>query len=177
MSCTCAWRRAVFETQYREHSEAGGALEDARKSLALYCEAAGGVSPFANAILSVPLGELDEDLFLLGLYRMDVAASIAWALHLMDEIPPLTSSSDAERIASLFPLDGGPGWTRDDVCPRDPPVLKQVLDEWRSTLAAARTNRDGSEERELEFSRAYERTRGLKWVCTDLPWVEDVEPN
>lgn len=175
MSCLVAWHRAVLEGQYQDGVTDSKALEERRSALGWYAHAAGGTDPFTDHILQIPVGELDEPLFLEGLYRIETALGVAWALGLIEAVPPTDVGADFEALSCLFPLDGPPAPSVRDARLREHTEILDKLAEWTSLTASARMKRDESHEEStaIPFSRAFERARGLAWVSSDTPWIED----
>ena len=68
----------------------------------------GGVDPFTTLVVSVPVGQLEEPLFLEALYRIETAAALAWTLGLSDTLPPVSEGADFDRLSGIFPLEGAP---------------------------------------------------------------------
>jgi hypothetical protein len=175
MSCIVAWRRAVLEAHYREGAEPH-VLDEKRSALTWYAQGAGGTGPFTEHLLCMRVGELDEPLFLEALYRIESATSIAWALGLLASIPPVEEGAEFEALSNLFPLDGAPGASTRDARLRDPQELFHQGLEWKRLTAAARKRCDefpGEPAAAIQFSRAFERSRGLVWVSSNAGWLED----
>jgi hypothetical protein len=177
MSCLVAWHRAGLEGHYQDGVADSDALEEKRSALGWYAHAADGTDPFTNHILQIPVGELEEPLFLEGLYRIETAVGIAWALRLIEAVPPTDIGADFEALSRLFPLDGPPAPSIRDAKLREQGEILDKLTEWKALTASARKKRDEShqESTAIPFSRAFERTRGLAWVCDNTPWIEDIE--
>jgi len=177
VACLVAWRRAVLEAQHLDGAADAEVLDEARVALSGYAGAAGVTDGFTLHVLEFPVGELDEPLFLEALYRLETAGAIAWTLRLMDELPPIDEGAGYEFLSSLFPLDGKPASTIGTATLRDPAELQAARTEWEAKLATARQARDASpdEDTSLRFSRAFERVRGIAWVSSNAPTLEDVE--
>jgi hypothetical protein len=164
LSCVVAWRRAVIEAKRRE---ANIVDDDALSALRWYWHGAGGTDPFTSHVLALHVGALDDDLFLLALYRIETAVALAWALRLVDEIPPPTERADVDVISRIFPLDAE---TRiKDASLRSHDELHDAANAWRTMLQSCAP---GS----LEFSRAYERARGLLWLNSVGADLHDIDP-
>ncbi len=177
MSCLVAWHRAAFEGHYQDGVANAKALEEKRSALGWYAHAAGGTDPFTDHILQIPVGELDEPLFLEALYRIETASAIAWALGLIEALPPTDVRADFEALSRLFPLDEPVAPAIRDARLRDQSKLIDKLTEWKALTATARKKRDESPEESttIPFSRAFERARGLAWVSSnETPWIEDI---
>jgi hypothetical protein len=175
LACLTAWRRAVLEGR-RNDGEDGNALAEELDHLAAYSEAAGVADPFTKLILGRPVGGLDQPLFLEGLYRIETAASIAWALGLAEDIPSIEERADFEALRSLFPLDGPP-MAIDGAKLRESSEIGAQLSAWTSRLTAAWAASERSPTDEaagIRRSRAFERTRGLIWVGGGMAHIEDV---
>ncbi len=179
--CIVAWRRAVIEAWYRERAASQEELARKLSQLNWYNHGAGGADPFTDHVLHVPVGDLEPQLYLEAEWRIDTAASIAWALGLVDEIPPMAQRSDSAMLETFFPLQGSLPAAVKDARLRDRAAIIGKVTEWRQNLKAASANRDGSvgspteEAAAFEFSRAYERTRGLVWVLTAAPSIDDTD--
>lgn len=175
MSCLVAWRRAVLEAHLRDGVADAKTLEERRSALARYAHAAGGTDPFADHVLRVPVGELDDSLFLEALYRIETAVGVAWTLGLIAAVPAPEVGADFEALSALFPLDGAPAPSIRDAKLREQAEISSKLSEWMALTASARKKRDGSpgESTAIAFSRAFERARGIAWVHSGTPWIED----
>lgn len=176
LSCIVAWRRAVIEARLRDGEVDAGTLAERLSNLAAYAEAAGEIDPFTRHVLSIPVGELDEPLFLEALYRMETAVSIAWALGLVSVLPPIEERADFEALGELFPLDGPPARSIAGAKLRETGEISAQLSSWSSRLAAARQKRKlspGDEASAVQFSHAFERARGLAWLSRDTAYIED----
>jgi hypothetical protein len=176
MSCLVAWRRAALEGQFQDGAADRETFEEKRSALAWYVEGAGGVDPFATYVVNTPVGELEEGLFLEALYRIETAVGIAWALGLIEKLPPPEERADFEKLSSLFPVDAAPDPAIRDAKLRDPQEIAKKLEEWKALTAAKRRARDVAQDEAtaLPFSRAFERTRGLLWVNGETELIEDV---
>jgi hypothetical protein len=174
-SCLVAWRRAVLEAHHRDGAADNETLEEKRLALAWYAHAAGGADPFTSHILQVPVGELDEPLYLDALYRIETAVGVAWTLGLIETLPPTEVGADFEALSGLFPLEGSPAPSIRAATLRGQTEILNELAEWKMLTVSARKKRDESpgESTAISFSRAYERARGLAWVASDTPWIED----
>jgi Domain of unknown function (DUF4272) len=170
-----AWRRAVLESKYREQVGDAATLDAERTSLAWYVDAMGGADSFTTHIIHVPVGELDEPLFLAALWRIEAAAGIAWAVGLVEEIPALEDGSDADELDRLLPLDGPPASTVRTAELRDRTEIAHKLEEWRAlaTVARRRVNDWRLDTTAIELSRAFERARSLAWVLGRDTWIDD----
>lgn len=175
MSCIVAWRRAVIEGHHQEQSVDATTLEEARSALLWYAHAAGGADPFTDHIVQVPVGELEEPLFLEALYRIETAVAVAWTLGLVESLPPPEDRADFEALADLFPVDGPPPPSIRDARLRDQTEIANKSAEWQSLTAAARKLRDErpGPATAIPFSRAFERARGLVWASSSTRWIED----
>ena len=172
-SCVVAWRRSVLE-HWLESDQAGeDELSERLDSLRSYAEYATGLDPLAQDALMVPVGQLDQSELLLATYRIEAASTIAWALQLAPEIPQIEERADTNALAALFPLDGPPGWSRDDVTRRPPSDIRSAGEDWSARAQSAFAERT-TPESHVEFSRAFERARGLLWVESDLDSLDDV---
>lgn len=176
MSCIVAWRRAALEGQYQDGAADRSTLEERRSALVWYVEGAGVVDPFATHVVNTPVGELDEGSFLEALYRIETAVSIAWALGLIDPLPPPEERADFDALSELFPTDGAPPAATFDAKLRESAEIAEKLAEWKTLTADTRRARDAAhdEATALPFSRAFERARGLAWVCGETDQIEDV---
>ena len=179
MSCLVAWHRAVLEARHQGGAVDTQELEQKRSALAAYAHAAGGTDPFTEHVVQLPVGQLDKPLFLEALYRMETAVGVAWALGLLETVPPPEVGADFETLSGLFPLEGSPAPSIRDAKLRAQTELRNKVAEWAELTALARKKRDASpgESTAIPFSRAYERTRGLVWVSSDTPWIEDTAVN
>ena len=175
ISCLVAWRRAVLETQYRGGVIDTPSLEESRAGLVWYVEGTGGADSFTTHIIHVPIGELDEPLYLAALWRVEAAAGIAWAVGLLDEIPQLEDSSDEALLDRLFPLGGPPHPAVRAAEMRDRADIADKLEEWRAlaTVTRRRVNGWRIETTAIELSRAFERARALAWVLGSGRWIDD----
>lgn len=175
VSCLVAWRRAVLESKHRDGTSDPATLNDSLSALVWYVHNVGGADAFTTHIIQVPIGELDEPLFLAALWRIEAVGSIAWALQLTDQIPALEYDSDAEELDRLFPLDGPPAASVQGAELRDRAEIAAKLDEWRIVASAARrrVNDWRFVVSAIELSRAFERARGLTWVLDDALWIDD----
>lgn len=179
LSCLVAWRRAALEAQFHEIPEAAAELEERLSALRWYVHGAGGADPFTSYVLEFPLGELDHSLFLLALYRIEVAVGIAWALGLSESMPDADQGANIEWLDELLPVTGSPHPAIAEARLRDRQELETSRDEWLTALGELRARRDQSPDDEragIRFSRAFERTRALVWVLGSAPFVEDAEP-
>ena len=176
LSCIVAWRRAVLEAQARDPELDAAMLAGPLEKLRAYAQAAGETDPFTLRVLGSSIGELEEPLFLEALYRIETAAGIAWALGLLDVLPPIEARADFEALGALYPLTAPPPERLVNATLRDSAVIAEQLSVWSSRLDAARKRHEQSPDDEsapLQFSRAFERTRGLAWVSGDTQYVED----
>ncbi len=175
ISCLVAWRRAVLETQYRDGVADAATLDEKRAGLVWYVERRGGADSFTSHIIQVPIGDLDEPLYLAALWRIEAVAGIAWALRLLDEIPQLEDGSDEAMLDRLFPLDGAPSPAVRTAAMRDRAEIAVKLEEWRAlaTVARRRVNDWRFEATAIELSRAFERARALAWVLGTEAWIDD----
>lgn len=176
MSCIVAWRRGCFESYYRNNRSPASVLNERIDLLGLYANAAGGADPFTAQMLQVSVGELPESWFLDALFRLETAVSVAWAVGLVESIPANDQPADHKILGGFFPTDGTPSASLRDAKLRAQPELAQTLTEWTGITANALERRDSCPEDEgagILFSRAFERTRGLVWVCSDAQWIED----
>jgi hypothetical protein len=174
-SCLVAWRRAVLELQYRNGVADAATMDERRAGLVWYVEGMGGADTFTSHIIQVPVGDLDEPLFLAALWRIEAVAGIAWALRLVAEIPQLEDGSDEAMLDRLFPLDGAPDPLVRTAAMRDRAEIAGKLEEWRAlaTVARRRVNDWRIETTAIELSRAFERARALAWVLGNEPWIDD----
>jgi hypothetical protein len=180
LACISAWRRALLDAHLREGALDAGTLAERLSDLVAYVELAGGTDKFTRHVLGIAVGELDQTLFLEALYRIETAVSIAWALGLVDALPPIEEGADVETLSQLFPLYGSPARSIREatlrVTPRAADELAAQRSSWSSRLATARQKRalsPNDESLAIQFSRAFERTRGLVWVSSDTPSIED----
>jgi len=175
MSCLVAWRRAVVEARYRDRAADQKTLEAKRSALGWYAHAAGGTDPFTAHVLAVPVGELDEPLFLGSLFRIEAAVAIAWTLGLVETVPKIEERASFVALDALFPVDGSPAASILGARLRDRAELERELDEWKAKTASARKMRDesGDESTSIQFSRAYERARAIAWVCSENESIDD----
>jgi hypothetical protein len=154
-------------------------LAEKLSQLNWYNHEAGGADPFTDHILRVPVGDLEPPAYLGAEWRIETAVSIAWALSLVDEIPPTAQRSDSAMLETFFPLQGSLPASVKEARLRDRAAIIDKVTEWKQNLSGARANRDRSvgspmeEAAAVEFSRAYERTRGLVWVLTAAPSIDD----
>lgn len=175
-----AWRRAVIEHWYQQGEASLEQLTERLSQLAWYNRGAGGADPFTEHVVRVPVGALEPSLLLGAHWRAETAVSVAWALGLLDEIPSPSQRSDAPLLEAFFPLTEAPPASLAGARLRDRAVLSGKLLEWRRHLATATANRERAtggpteEVAALEFSRAYERARGLAWILGDAPSIDDV---
>jgi hypothetical protein len=178
LSCLVAWRRAVLEAQYHDAPDRAAELEERLSALRWYAHGAGGTDPFTTHVMEFPLGELDEPLFLLALYRIEVAVGIAWALGLLDSLPPIDEGADVATLDHLLPADGSPHESIPGARLRDREQLTAARGEWTETLRSVRARREEThdESTAVQFSRAFERARALTWVTSNAPFIEDMEP-
>jgi hypothetical protein len=174
-SCLVAWRRAVLESQYRDGVTDTASLEESRAGLIWYVEGMGGADSFTSHIIQVPIGDLDEPLYLAALWRVEAAGGIAWAVGLIDEIPQLEDGSDEAVLDGLFPLAGPPAPAVHAAEMRDRVEIAVKLEEWRelATVARRRVNDWRIETTAIELSRAFERARALAWVLGNERWIDD----
>ena len=175
-SCLVAWRRACLEGNFQDRTGEASRLAERLDSLRWYAQAAGSADPLADHVLSLGLGELDQGAFLEALYRIETATSVAWALGLVDAIPPVEQRADWAAMDALFPLDGPPAPSISEARLRPTDLLAKALEEWKSKTVLARKKRDAlpsSEAAGIEFSRAFERARGLAWVLGDVAYIEN----
>lgn len=174
-SCLMAWRRAVLESQYRDGVTDAASLEESRAGLIWYVESMSGADSFTSHIIHVPIGDLDEPLYLAALWRVEAAGGIAWAVGLVDEIPQLEDSSDEAMLDRMFPLAGPPAPAVSAAEMRDRAEIAVKLEEWRelATVARRRVNDWRIETTAIELSRAFERARALAWVLGSAPWIDD----
>jgi len=177
LSCIVAWRRAVLEARCREDPAEAKALDERRDLLCSYADVAGGVDPLTRHILGLAVGSLAEPLFLEGLYRIETASSIAWALGLAEAVPPITEHANHERLGALFPTASAPPPSIREARLRERAEIAAKLEEWKdaSSRAWARREEAPGEVTGIEFSRAYERARGLRWVCSRASWIEEIQ--
>jgi len=175
ISCLVAWRRAVLESQYRDGATDTPSLEESRAGLIWYVEGMGGADSFTTHIIHVPIGDLDEPLYLAALWRVEAAGGIAWAVGLIDEIPQLQDGSDEAMLDRLFPLAGPPDPAVGAAEMRDRAEIADKLEEWRAlaTVARRRVNDWRVETTAIELSRAFERARALAWVLGTDRWIDD----
>lgn len=163
----------MLEHWFREKEADAPALEEKRDALAWYAKGAGGADPFSSHVLQAPIGKLDQGLFLLAHYRIETAISIAWALGLAEVIPPIEERASLELLDRLLPLRGMPQIR--DAKLRDRAQLELALGEWRARTVEASLRRSEGSDANVQFSRAFERARGLAYVCGAAAWLDDVE--
>jgi hypothetical protein len=170
-----AWHRALIEDWDRERAAPREELAERLSALGWYAQVAGRPDPFTNHVLGIPVGELDEPLYLGAHWRIETAAGIAWALGLAKALPPAAERCDDEALMALFPLYGDPPGALRAARLGDRADIARELAVWKAQTAGARRARDesGAEPAALAFSRAFERARGLAWVLGDEPSVED----
>ena len=176
-ACLTAWRRAAIEHWYQDGVASREELTERLSQLGWYNRGAGGADPFTEHVLGVPVGELDPSLLLGAHWRAEAAAGIAWALDLMDEIPPMSERSDPATLERFFPLRDAPPPSIAQARLRDRAAIAGKLAEWKEHLSVATASREAAgpadEAAAFAFSRAYERTRGLAWVLTDVASIDD----
>lgn len=179
LSCLVAWRRAVLEARHREAPNHATGLEERLSALRWYAHGAGGTDPFTDHVLGLPLGGLDESLFLSALYRIEVAVGIAWAIRLLDSVPPVDEGADVDALDQLLPTNGALPESIRRARLRDRETLTTALHEWTAALRELRARREEKDDEvtAIRFSRAFERARSLAWVSSTAPFVEDVEPD
>jgi hypothetical protein len=174
--CITAWRRAAIEHWFLDGVASREELTEKLSQLGWYNHAWDGADEFTNFVLSVPVGELDPSLLLGAHWRGETASAIAWALGLVDVIPPPSQRSDAATMETFFPLDDRPPGIAQARL-RDRALIAAELAAWKQNLAAAAATRDRAalpdELAAFEFSRSYERARGLAWVLSSLAEIED----
>jgi hypothetical protein len=174
--CVTAWRRAAIEHWHQDGVASREELTERLSQLNWYNYAWEGADPFTDFILKVPVGEMEPPLLLEAHWRAETATGIAWALGLIDEIPPLSQRADAALLETFYPLDGQPPAIT-QVNLRDRALIAAELAAWKQNLVVATEKREragpADETAAFEFSRAYERTRGLAWVLSDAPAIED----
>jgi hypothetical protein len=174
--CITAWRRAVIEHWYQDGEDSHEVLSEKLSALGWYNHAAGGADEFTEFVLQVPVGELDPSLLLGAHWRAETATAIAWALGLVAVIPPMPERSDSATLDGFFPLDDRPPAIAAARL-RDHALIAAELAAWKQNLVLATANREragpADEAAALEFSRAYERTRGLAWVLSDAAQIDD----
>ena len=175
--CLTAWRRAVIEHWHQDGVASREELTERLSQLGWYNTGAGGADPFTEHVLQVPVGDLDPSLLLGAHWRAEAAASIAWALGLVDQIPPPSQRSDVAALESLFPLADRSAPAIAQARMRDRAAIAGKLAEWKQHLSVATANREtagpADESAAFAVSRAYERTRGLAWVLTDVASIDD----
>jgi len=178
VTCLLAFRRTALEVWRRTGEAPVERLEKLRQQLRLYAAGSGLADPFTASILEVPVGELDQELFLEGSYRIETAGAVGWALGLFATLPPPTDRIDRALLEELFPQHESPSPALKGAELRDRGELEGALAAWTAKAVTARARRDarpGDEQAAVEFSRAYERARGLAWVLSNAPFVEDVD--
>jgi hypothetical protein len=141
-----------------------------------YNHGGGGADPFTDFVLKIPIGEMEPPLLLGAHWRGETAVSIAWALGLLERIPAASQRADMAQMESFYPLDGEvPALAAAQLRDRD--LIAAELAAWKQTLLVATASRERAgpddENAAFEFSRAYERTRGLAWVLSGTPAIED----
>jgi hypothetical protein len=178
--CVTAWRRAVIEHWFQDGADSREALSARLSALSDYNRGWDGADPFTEQVLAIPVGGLEPSLLLEAHWRGETAAAIAWALGLIPELPPPSQGTDAAILDRWYPVgESSPGVVRAmrEARLRDRAILTAKLAEWRQHLASAEAEREraGPADREaaFAFSRAYERTRGLAWVLSDVSTIED----
>lgn len=170
-SSVLAWRRAWLEHEHRANPSES--LVDDLISLRLYGHAAATLDPLSEFVLNTDLGELPETLALEASFRIETAGALAWGLGLCASMPRPVERADVDALSALFPLDGHPGLSRARARPMTD--LQRELTRWADELTAARAKRDAFDEHsQLVFSRTFERTRGLTFLCSNVPFLEDV---
>ena len=176
-SSIVAWHRAAIERWYQDGVASQEELTERLSQLRWYNVGAGGADPFTEYVLGLPVGDLAPSLVLGAHWRGEAAAAIAWALGLVDEIPPPPQRSDPALIEGLFPLQGAPAPAIRDARLRDRAEIAAKLSEWKQHLDVTAKNRDragpADEAAALEFSRSYERARALAWVLGEAPSIDD----
>jgi hypothetical protein len=175
-ACLLAWHRSVLEDWHRQGVAPADELTRRLAALQGYAAGLGGTDPFTDHVLGVPVGGLEQPLYLGAHWRGETAASLAWALRLVDAIPPVDERSDMGVLEALMPLDAAPPEALRHATLRDRAELARARDDWRRQTAEADDRRAGasSELAELAFSRAFERARGLAWILDGAPSIEDV---
>ena len=175
-----AWRRATLESDF-DAGVAPAELAEDLSALRWYHhglgDALGANDDFVALVYEVPFGEMDQSLFLEALYRIETATSIAWALHLTESIPSVDMPAEFEQLDILFPPNSGKG-AFDRATLRHMDELRRTRDDWEKIVGEARARRDEAprEEMSMEYSRAYERFRGLIWTCdSTLARIEDAQ--
>ena len=168
-----AWRRGGLEQALRD-GVAVVDLEQDRNSLAWYAEGAGIQDPLVAELLAIPVGELDTELFLLASYRIEAAGGIAWALGLIETLPPPEQRIGLHDVVTLFPLQGEPSPAIDHAKRRPDAELEAKLADLIPVLD--RPVDPGDEAANIAFSRAFERVRALQWVQSGAPFLDDVDP-
>jgi hypothetical protein len=134
----------VIEAWYRQGAASREELAEKLSQLNWYNHGAGGADAFTEHVLHVPVGDLDPPLHLAAEWRIDTAASIAWALGLVDEIPPMAERSDSAVLEAFFPLRGSLPASVKDARLRDRAAIVEKATEWRQNLKAASANRNSS---------------------------------
>jgi hypothetical protein len=176
-SSVLAWHRGVLESWYRNCEAEATLLDRRRAALDSYAGASGEADPFTQHVLAVSLGGLSEPLFLEALYRIEAGAAIAWALGLIDTLPPYTEGADVHALSRLFPIDASPApavraamraarlRSRDILEARLAGCRAELKRRQEKMAEAAAIRVDPGEEASVHRSRAFERVRGLGWVC------------
>jgi hypothetical protein len=180
IACVIAWRRANLEHWLRSGEADAKMLEESRQTLRWYATASGAADPFGQSILDIPVGALDEGLFLEASYRIETAGALAWSLGLLVRLPTAEERIDHRLLEELVPEQDGPAPAFREAQLRDRAELEHALAEWRERTATARERRDAAPAdppAAFAFSRAYERARGIAWVLSSLDHVEDVRPD
>ena len=174
--CITAWRRAAIEHWFHDGVASREELTEKLSALNWYNHVWDGADEFTDFVLKIPVGEMDPSLLLGAHWRGETASAIAWALGLVDVIPPPSQRADAERLEGFFPI-GGQAPQIAQIGLRDRALIAAELAAWKQNLVVAAANRDRAgptdETAAFEFSRSYERTRGLAWVLSDLADIED----
>ena len=174
--CITAWRRAAIEHWFEDGVASPEELTERLEALNAHNYAWDGADEFTDFILKVPVGEMEPPLLLGAHWRIEAACAIAWAMGLVEVIPPPSQRSDAATMESFFPTDDRPS-AIGQMALRDRALIAAELAAWKQNLVVAAANRDRAgptdEAAAFEFSRAYERTRGLAWVLSDLADIDD----
>lgn len=174
--CVTAWRRAAIEHWSLDGVGRREELTERLSHLNWYNYGWSGADPFTDFVLKIPVGEMEPPLLLEAHWRGETAVSIAWALGLLERIPSASERADVAQMESFYPLAGEvPALVGAQLRDRD--LIAAELAAWKQNLVVATASREGAgptdENAAFEFSRAYERTRGLAWVLSDTPAIED----
>lgn len=159
----------------------GRDLQEARAGIAQWVHAAGAsaeLEPHEAAILQRPAGQVDDAELAYGTWQIEAAAVLAWALELLDELPPYDQAIDPSLLSATLGFPDA-GRTRTVLAAgrrRFQALVDAEAERHQAihTQLAAAVARGEATADEVDLARTItaERLRACSWLRTGGPYAD-----